>query len=160
MGGSLRKYGTGWRLCLHLRRQHRCLQYSCTGTGTAVQYARINSHILGVRLPYLSYPYWLAGCETSVYSTVSNFVSVAVTSSLLSTPVGALSRLSQYRYGPLFPFQERAVTDPADSMAAAVTPLAPPARSYTACTPAQWDAWYCAVQSLDANMDLLSVVVY
>ena len=43
-------------------------------------------------------------------------------------------------------------------MATTVTPSAPPARSYTACTPAQWDAWYCAVQGLDTNMDLLSTI--
>ena len=43
-------------------------------------------------------------------------------------------------------------------MATAVTPSAPPARTYTACTPEQWDAWYCAVQGLDTNMDLLSTI--
>ena len=84
--------------------------------------------------------------------------SVAGTLSLLSTPVGALSRLSQYRYGSLFPFSEQHCNGSGWLMATAVTPSAPPARTYTLCTPEQWDAWYCAVQGLDTNMDLLSTI--
>ena len=43
-------------------------------------------------------------------------------------------------------------------MATAVTPSAPPARTYTSCSPAEWDSWYCEVQRLDANMGLLSTI--